>query len=296
MIYRGRFAPSPTGGLHLGSLVAAVGSWVRARAQGGVWLVRMEDIDPPREVPGAAAHILKTLAAFGMQSDEPVLYQSWRGEAYLKAFRQLQDSGNLLECRCSRADLQAHGGRHRDKCIAAPDASRQSCWRVHVTDESISFDDVLLGPQSQNLRRDVGDFVIRRVEGWFAYQLAVVVDDAKQGITEIVRGADFLDSTPRQIHLQRLLGYPTPAYLHLPLVVDAQGRKLSKQDGDQRVDPNDPLPALREALAFLDLPVDGTAGSVDLLLSNAVRNFNLDSLRSAANQSSRCCVQSTHDY
>lgn len=296
MPYRGRFAPSPSGPLHLGSLVAAVGSWVRARAQGGVWLVRMEDLDPPREIPGAAADILKTLAAFGMQSDEPVWYQSQRGQAYLEVFRQLRDAGELFECWCSRTDLQAQGGRHRDQCIATPGPSRQACWRVRVADESIGFDDVLLGPQSQNLRRDVGDFVIRRVEGWYAYQLAVVVDDAAQGITEIVRGADLLDSTPRQIYLQRLLGYPTPAYLHLPLVVDGQGRKLSKQDGDQRVDAHDPVPALRAALAFLDLPVDAAANSVDRLLSTAVRNFNIDSLRSAANESRCRCVQSTDEY
>ncbi|MEO8803836.1 MAG: tRNA glutamyl-Q(34) synthetase GluQRS [Rudaea sp.] len=295
LAYRGRFAPSPSGPLHFGSLVAAVGTWVRARARGGVWLVRMEDIDPPREMPGAAADILHTLTAFGMQSDEPVMYQSRREAAYRDAFERLQAMGTVFECRCSRADLESQRGLHRRSCVSPPDTSHLPCWRLRVADTQIDFDDLLLGPQSQNLRRDVGDFVIRRVEGWYAYQLAVVVDDAEQGITEVVRGADLLDSTPRQIHLQRLLGYPAPTYLHLPLVVDATGRKLSKQDRDLRVDHTDPAPALRAALKFLDLHADAAARSVDDLLLAAVRHFDIAGLRSAANGPGRRCVQSAHD-
>lgn len=259
MTYRGRFAPSPTGQLHFGSLVAAVGSWIRARSQNGVWIVRMEDLDPPREVPGAAADILETLTAFGMESDEPVMFQSRREAAYASAFEQLDAAGHVFPCWCSRVDLEPFGGIHR-ACVAAPDAMRAPAWRV---------------------RDDAGDFVIRRVEGWHAYQLAVVVDDAGQGITEVVRGADLLDSTPRQIHLQHLLGLPTPAYLHLPLALDSEGKKLSKQDRARPVDRDDPMPALRAALAFLGQPVPD-ASSPGALLDAAARNFDLAALRAAS--------------
>ena len=251
MTYRGRFAPSPTGPLHFGSLVAAVGSWLRARAQNGVWVVRMEDLDPPREVPGAAADILATLAKFGMQSDEPVLFQSRREAAYDDAFQRLLDAGQVFACNCSRSDLEAQKGFHRDACIAPADAARAPAWRLRAPDLTIDFNDLANGPQAQNLHHDIGDFVIKRSEGWYAYQLAVVVDDAFQGITEVVRGADLLDSTPRQIYLQRLLGYATPTYLHMPLVVDASGQKLSKQDRARPVDGDDPVPAMHAALEFL---------------------------------------------
>ncbi len=282
MTYRGRFAPSPTGPLHFGSLVAAVGSWIRARAVNGIWLVRIEDLDPPREVPGSAADILATLAAFGMESDEPVVFQSQREAAYEQAFQRLRDAGHAFACACSRSDLDAHGGLHRDACIAPTDSSRECAWRLHAPDITIGFNDLLLGPQSQNLRRDVGDFVIRRLEGWYAYQLAVVVDDALQGITEIVRGADLLDSTPRQIYLQRLLGLPTPAYVHLPLVLDVAGRKLSKQDRDQPVDRHDPIPALCAALTFLGLYKRPTRMTVDGLLAVATADFDLAALARTA--------------
>ncbi|MGH8090718.1 MAG: glutamyl-Q tRNA(Asp) synthetase [Rudaea sp.] len=259
MTYRGRFAPSPTGSLHFGSLVAAVGSWIRARSQDGVWIVRMEDLDPPREVPGAAQDILETLAAFGMESDEPVMFQSRRESAYASAFARLDASGHVFPCWCSRVDLEPFGGIHR-ACVSSPDATCPPAWR---------------------LRDDAGDFVIRRVEGWYAYQLAVVVDDAEQGITEVVRGADLLESTPRQIHLQRLLGLPTPDYLHLPLAVDAEGNKLSKQDRARPVDSDNPLPALRAALAFLGQHVPA-APSPAMLLDAAARNFDLAALRAAS--------------
>ena len=278
MTYRGRFAPSPSGPLHFGSLVAAVGSWVRARAQNGIWLVRMEDLDPPREVPGAAADILVTLAAFGMESDQPVLYQSQRDPGYRDAFERLQISAQVFPCWCSRSDLDAQARLHHGVCIAPADPARAPAWRLHAPDMTIDFNDLALGPQSQNLRDAAGDFAIKRVEGWYAYQLAVVVDDASQGITEIVRGADLLNSTARQIYLQRLLGYATPNYLHLPLVLNASGQKLSKQDRALPVDRNDPLPALRAALEFLELHCDGTRANVDALLAAAVADFDLGRL------------------
>jgi glutamyl-Q tRNA(Asp) synthetase len=271
--YRGRFAPSPTGPLHLGSLVAAVGSWARARAQNGAWIIRMEDLDPPREVPGAAADIIETLAEFGMESDEPILFQSTRASDYAAAFERLQQDDYVFPCWCSRGDLAAMRGLHLGACIAAPDPTRAPAWRLRAPDRIIAFDDLACGPQVQNLREHAGDFVIRRVEGWYAYQLAVVVDDAQQGISEVVRGADLLDSTPRQIHLQQLLGLPTPAYLHLPLVLDVDGRKLSKSDRARPVERNDPVPALRAALDFLGLDARG-ATRVDALLRQGAAQFD----------------------
>ena len=274
MSYRGRFAPSPTGQLHFGSLVAAVGSWLRARQAGGRWLLRMEDIDPPREVPGSAAAILAALPAFGLLADEPVLYQSDRRAAYDAAFARLRGIGAVFPCWCSRSGL-ANVGLHRDgRCAGAPDPGREPAWRLRAPDVEIAFDDALQGPQRQNLREAAGDFVIRRVDGLYSYQLACVVDDAHQGITEVVRGNDLLDSTPRQIHLQRLLGLPTPRYLHLPLALDAQGRKWSKSSQAMPVDPADPLPALRRALDFLGQPPPADAGDAPALLASASRCFD----------------------
>ncbi|MBU6247747.1 MAG: tRNA glutamyl-Q(34) synthetase GluQRS [Xanthomonadaceae bacterium] len=285
MTYRGRFAPSPTGPLHFGSLVAAAGSWLCAREAGGQWLVRMEDIDPPREVPGAARAILDALPAFGLVPDGAVLLQSTRGAAYDAAFEQLRAAGHVFPCWCSRADLAASGGLHRDgRCVAPPAEDRPPAWRLHAPDEEIVFADGLQGVQRQNLREVAGDFVIRRVEGYYAYQLACVVDDACQGITEVVRGADLLDSTPRQIHLQRLLGVPTPAYLHLPLACDAEGRKLSKSTGAGALDPADPLPALRRALAFLGLRHDLPAATPAGLLAATSGCFNRNDLARRSSQ------------
>lgn len=278
--YRGRFAPSPTGALHFGSLVAALGSWLRARHQQGRWIVRIEDLDPPREVAGAAQQQLETLAAFGLVSDEPVLWQHDRHDAYAAALQHLIEQNQAFACWCTRSELQRHRGLHHSPCVGAPDARRQPAWRLRVPDETLGFDDVLLGRYEQRLAADVGDFVIRRVEGYFAYQLAVVVDDAAQGITEVVRGADLLDSTPRQILLQRCLGLPTPRYLHLPLALDADGRKLSKQDNALPVQRSDPLPALRRALEFLGQPVQRWRhiGAVEPLLRTAVDAFDVDAI------------------
>jgi glutamyl-Q tRNA(Asp) synthetase len=279
MTYRGRFAPSPTGALHFGSLVAAVGSWLCARHAGGQWLVRMEDIDPPREVPGAAAAILAALPAFGLQADAPVLFQSQRTAAYDEAFARLQAAGQVFPCWCSRSDLAGAAGLHRGgQCVAAPDPARAPAWRLRVPNTEVAFDDALQGTQRQNLRDGVGDFVIKRVEGWYAYQLACVVDDAAQGITEVVRGSDLLDSTPRQIWLQRCLGLPTPRYLHLPLALDAHGHKLSKSEGASALDLAEPMPALRRSLAFLGLP-PSHADTPRALLDHALAHFEPTALR-----------------
>jgi glutamyl-Q tRNA(Asp) synthetase len=278
-LYRGRFAPSPTGRLHFGSLVAALGSWLLARHHDGTWLVRVEDLDPPREVPGAAQRQLATLAAFGLVSDEPVIWQSARHDAYADALARLLDDGSAFECRCSRSELAAVGGIHR-VCVAR-DPTRPPAVRLRVADDTrIGFVDGLQGETMQAVDREVGDVVLRRADGFWAYQLAVVVDDAAQGITDIVRGADLLDSTPRQILLQRALGVPTPRYLHLPLIVDAEGGKLSKSMAALPIDDDAPLPALRAAWAALgQLPAAvADAAAVDAALRAMTRAFRPDRL------------------
>lgn len=276
----GRFAPSPTGRLHFGSLVAALGSWLFARAAGGRWIVRMEDIDRDREVDGAAADILSTLAAFGLGSDETVVYQSARTASYADALARLEHAGHAYRCWCSRNDLEAHAGIHPPACVAPP-AARAPAWRLRVGDAAPAFDDLVQGAQRQDLAREVGDFVIWRADDACAYQLAVVVDDAAQGVDQVVRGADLLDSTPRQILLQRLLGLPTPAYAHLPLALGADGRKLSKHEAALPVDARDPLPALNTALRLLGQPA-APGGNVDAVLSAAARRFDAQRIPRAA--------------
>jgi glutamyl-Q tRNA(Asp) synthetase len=274
-VYRGRFAPSPTGPLHFGSLLAAFGSWLLARRAGGEWRVRIEDLDPPREVAGAAALQLRTLATFGLEPDGPVLQQSLRHDAYQAALDRLLADGHAFECHCSRADLADEGGIHRG-CVAGahrPDPA----VRLRVPEgTTIRFDDLVRGAQHQDVRREVGDFVLRRTDGLWAYQLAVVVDDAAQGITDVVRGADLLDSTPRQILLQRALQLPTPRYAHLPLVLGEDGRKLSKSAAALPVDAADPLPALRAAWHALgqEPRTLRECDSVTTLLRAAVRGFD----------------------
>jgi glutamyl-Q tRNA(Asp) synthetase len=275
MSYRGRFAPSPTGLLHFGSLVAALGSWLCARHAGGEWLVRIEDVDPPREVPGSARMILATLEAFGLRADAPPVYQSTRHGLYEKALARLREDGHAFPCWCSRGALAAGDGIHRDgRCVDPADPSRPCAWRLRVPDLDIAFVDGLQGSLRQNLRDVAGDFVLRRAEGFWAYQLACVVDDAAQGMTDIVRGEDLLDSTPRQIYLQRLLGLPVPRHLHLPLVLDGVGRKLSKSAADLPIDPTDPMPALRRGLAALGLGNSHSPQTPDALLETALGDFD----------------------
>ncbi len=276
--YRGRFAPSPTGPLHMGSLTTALGSWLLARHHGGRWLVRIEDLDPPRERPGMADQHLQDLAAFGMASDEPVLRQSERSEHYELALQQLRAGGWAFECRCSRSDLGAHPGLHL-RCVAHP-SGHEPAWRVRLPRERVGFDDALRGRYEQNLGAEVGDLVVRRADGYWAYQLAVVVDDAMQGITQVVRGADLLDSTPRQMALQALLGLPTPGYLHLPVLREANGAKLGKSLGALPVDPDQPLPALRAAYGFLgqDAAALAAGGSAAQWLDRALTAFEPDRL------------------
>lgn len=261
-VSRGRFAPSPTGPLHLGSLTAALGSWLAARHEGGEWLVRVEDLDPPREIPGMAQRQLDALAAFGLVSDQPVVWQSARSDYYEAALRQLIDRGLAFECRCSRSDLASSGGIHRH-CVAHP-SGKHAAWRLRVPSRTITFEDAIRGPYTQDLVADVGDFVLKRADGYWAYQLAVVVDDELQGITDVVRGADLIDSTPRQIFLQQTLEYRRPDYSHLPLIKNADGSKLSKSLRSQSVDPGDPLPALRLAYAWLGQDARELAGNVEI--------------------------------
>jgi len=273
--YRGRFAPSPTGDLHAGSLLAAFGSWLLARAAGGEWWVRIEDLDPPREVPGAAERQIDALASLGLLPDAPVVRQSRRGVLYQQAVDRLLADGRAFACHCSRSDLLAGGGVHR-QCVARTRRPHPAI-RLRVADGClVEFVDAIRGPQSQDVAAEVGDFVLKRADGCWAYQLAVVVDDAAQGITDIVRGADLLDSTPRQILLQRALGLPTPRYAHLPLVIDAAGNKLSKSDAAYPFDPDSPLPALRQAWRGLgqDPTAPDRARSVPDLLAVALDGFD----------------------
>lgn len=265
--YRGRFAPSPTGPLHPGSLLAALGSWLLARHAGGQWCVRIEDVDPPRTVPGAVDQQLATLAALGLASDGPIVHQSQRDALYQRALQRLLDEGKAFACHCSRSDLADQHGIHHH-CVARRPRP-QPAIRLRVAPGSrVQFQDGLRGLIEQEVHAEVGDFVLRRADGYWAYQLAVVVDDADQAITHVVRGADLLDSTPRQILLQRALGLPSPAYLHLPLLLDADGRKLSKSEAAHPLDPAQPLPALRQAWAALGQPPDALrhcTGVADLL-------------------------------
>jgi glutamyl-Q tRNA(Asp) synthetase len=257
--YRGRFAPSPTGPLHFGSLLAAFGSWLLARHAGGEWWLRMEDLDPPREVPGAAEAQLTALTAFGLAADAPVTWQSQRSALYQAALDRLLASGRAFACRCSRSALAASGGIHHG-CVAQS-GRRDVSIRLRVPPETtVIVEDALQGQIRQEVWREVGDFVLKRADGLWAYQLAVVVDDAAQGMTDIVRGADLLESTPRQVLLQRALGLPTPRYLHLPLIVDADGHKLSKSSAALPVDAGDPLPALRAAWRALGQEIQALRG------------------------------------
>lgn len=258
--YRGRFAPTPSGPLHFGSLVAALGSYLDALTHDGEWLVRMEDVDPPRVAAGAADAILRSLEAYGFAWDGPVMWQGRRGEAYQAALEKLQSAGLVYGCSCTRksiaeiARMGVDGPIYPGTCRGRP-AGEGTAWRFLVPERRVAFQDGLLGRVACDVDKECGDFVLKRADGVFAYQLAVVVDDAEQGITHVVRGADLLASTPRQIVLQQALGHATPVYLHLPVVLDAAGEKLSKQTLAAPIDDADPLPALFKAARFLGLAV-----------------------------------------
>ena len=271
-VYTGRFAPSPTGLLHAGSLVAALASWLDARTHGGQWLVRIEDVDTPRCVPGADQAILQQLASCGLTPDSPVLWQSQRAHVYAAALQSLVQQGWAYPCGCSRKEIESAQAVSRHSAAVYPGTCRQGlkgkparAWRLNVqaVQQALSlsavthWSDRRLGPQQQNVSEEVGDFVLRRADGLWAYQLAVVVDDAAQGITHVVRGQDLADNTARQIVLQAALGLPTPQYLHTPLVLGANGEKLSKQNGALALDlqtPQAAMSALNAAALVLDLP------------------------------------------
>ena len=280
--YIGRFAPSPTGPLHAGSLVAALASWLDARAHNGQWLVRIEDVDTPRCITGADQTILQQLKLCGLVSDAPVMHQSQRSDAYQAALDRLIAKGWAYPCGCSRKEIeaaQAQLGHTRERHTAAvyPGTCREGlqgkaprAWRLNVQrvindlqlSTPLTWQDRLLGHQHQDVEQEVGDFVLRRADGLWAYQLAVVVDDDAQGITHIVRGEDLTDNTARQILLQRTLGLPTPQYLHTPLVLGANGEKLSKQNGAEALDLSHPLAAMLHAARCLALPEVSTSTAI----------------------------------
>ena len=269
-MYTGRFAPSPTGPLHFGSLVAALASWLDARAAGGRWLLRIEDLDRPRCMPGAVEAILGALQRFGLYWDGEVVRQSARLDLYQAALERL--GAHAYWCSCTRREIADSSlGLATDGAPIYPGTCRagttrpRRALRLRTAAQVIAFEDRVQGPQAQVLERDIGDFVLYRADGLFAYQLTVVVDDAEQAISDVVRGADLLDSTPRQIHLQRLLGVPTPRYLHVPVVVDAAGEKMSKQTGAAPIEPS--MQTIRKALRFLGQPDAAT-------LDEAVANWN----------------------
>jgi glutamyl-Q tRNA(Asp) synthetase len=282
--YRGRFAPSPTGPLHFGSLVAAVGSFLEARTCGGDWLVRMEDLDPPRVVPGAADDILRALRACGLEWDGAVVRQSERSDAYHAALHRLRQAGRVYPCVCSRREIAdsalagVDGPVYPGTCragVAAGKAAR--ALRLSTREAAVEFIDAVQGRVAHDLEREFGDFVLYRADEVYAYQLAVVVDDAEQGITDVVRGADLLGSTPRQIFVQELLGLPRPRYAHLPVAVNAAGEKLSKQTFAAPLDASRPLPALSAALDFLGQhpPAELARGTLKEFWDWALKNWSL---------------------
>jgi glutamyl-Q tRNA(Asp) synthetase len=281
-MYIGRFAPSPTGPLHAGSLVAALASYLDARANYGRWLIRIEDIDEARTVNGAAEDIIQTLAAFGMHSDGEILWQSTRHNRYSTAFDKLGNA--VYACACSRKEIaDSRVTLAADGAVIYPGTCRNGlapgrtprAWRVRIPAANdprslIQFDDRWQGLIAENLTEQVGDFILKRADGFWAYQLAVVVDDAEQDVTDIVRGADLLESTARQIYLQRLLGFSTPRYLHIPAVVNDRGEKLSKQTGAQPLDVRNPINALMKAAEHLGLTLSHTPSTVDEFWTMAI--------------------------
>jgi glutamyl-Q tRNA(Asp) synthetase len=286
--YRGRFAPSPTGPLHFGSLVAAVGSFLDARANNGRWLVRMEDVDTPRVVRGAADEILKMLDACAMEWDGEVVYQSARSDAYDAALHELRRQGRIYACACSRREIAdsavagIEGYVYPGTCREGLPAGREPrAWRVRTDAARIGFDDAIQGRVEHDLEHDIGDFVLYRADAVHAYQLAVVIDDAEQGITHVVRGADLLDSTPRQIYLQKLLGLEVPHYAHLPVAVNTKGQKLSKQTLAAPIVRENIGASIVQALDFLGQapPAGLEKGSLAEIWSWAKASWRLDRVR-----------------
>lgn len=276
---RGRFAPSPTGPLHLGSLAAALASYFLAKSQSGQWIIRIEDLDPPREIAGMAVQQLASLAAFGLESDLPVVWQSTRSELYEAALKTLSDNGMVFHCSCTRSQLHDQNGIHH-RCVAPINPSAYAI-RLRAAKKSVRFDDGIYGSQTQDLYTDVGDIVLKRVDGLYAYQLAVVVDDFEQGINQIVRGADLLDSTPRQVFLQQLLGMPGPAYFHIPLVLDEAKHKLSKSQWAASLDEEDRFHAFSAACMHLgqDTRPLSRQNSMARNLALALEHFSLLALK-----------------
>ncbi len=278
--YKGRFAPSPTGPVHFGTLIAAVGSYLQAKKNNGQWLIRIEDVDTTRKVAGTDKDILDTLETFGFEWDDTILYQSNQTRHYELALSNLIEQSLIFPCLCSRKQLAKfeqpiYPGTCKNRTL--PEMSEHAL-RIISNDTVIAFDDIVMGQQSQNIQTECGDFILKRRDGLFAYQLAVVVDDVLQGITEIVRGSDLLDSTPRQIYLQQLLGFTTPKYCHLPLAVDAEGKKISKSEGAEKVDRNNREKLLYRVLTFLGQmpPVDLSDSSVDDIWKWAIFNWDVN--------------------
>lgn len=284
-MYIGRFAPSPTGPLHFGSLIAAVASYCEAKTQHGKWLLRMEDLDKPREVKGAAQTILQQLEAFGFEWDNAVLYQSQRTGYYADALEILNRAHLTYPCTCTRKEIADSSSSQGIDGLIYPGTCLKhaikmnvpAAWRLKTTSQTISFNDMIQGKINQNLQQDIGDFIVKRADGFFAYQLAVVVDDAAQGITHIVRGADLLDSTPRQIYLQQLLNYPTPYYAHVPVACNDAGEKLSKQTLASPLDTSRAPVNLIRALNFLGqaVPSDLAHEDKNTIWNWALKNWQL---------------------
>ncbi len=280
--YIGRFAPSPTGPVHFGTLVAAVGSYLQAKTNNGDWLMRMEDVDITRKVDGADSEILRTLEAFGFEWQGEVVYQSKRADYYQQALEELIGQSLVFPCVCSRKQLAVTGsGIYPGNCRSHKLPERnEHALRLLAKDETITFDDAVMGRQTQNIKQQCGDFIIKRRDGLFAYQLAVVVDDAMQGINEIVRGADLLDSTARQIYLQQILNYPTPNYCHLPLAVDHSGNKISKSEAAAKVDTGNMKQQLIKALDFLGQqpPAELQAATLENIWHWSINHWQLNAV------------------